>query len=259
MKISEFCVVIPVYNEESSIIDFISKLYNYLNSIFPLSFVISIINDNSTDGTLAKILDFKNSIEVTENTNICEIFITSSNRPRGYGNAVKEAFEVNYNKPIDFYIIMDSDGTNPIGDIYKIYEKIQLGFRYIKANRYFSESNFGKSYGSFQRSILSKIAHWIIKRIVKSDCLDPTNGFRAIGAEFKSIVLQSSSGFSSIVEEWVGVEEMGVKISNFNSELGSRGTNQRKSSFNYSISTLNQYLKPVLFLIVRRLRSRFGT
>lgn len=257
MQESNFCVVIPVYNEESGISNFINNLYNFLNSTFASRSTISIINDNSTDATFDKLIDFKNSKMVEGNSNNCEIFISTSNCTKGYGNAVKEAFKINYNKSIDFYIIMDSDGTNPIEDINKIYERIQLGFRYIKANRYFSNSNFGKSYGSFQRSILSKIAHKVISIIIKSECLDPSNGFRAIGSEFKSIVLQNSSGFSSIIEEWIMIEELGIKVSNFNSELGSRGTNQRKSSFNYSISTVIQYLKPILFLIVRRFRSRF--
>ena len=259
MQESNFCVVIPVYNEESGISNFIHNLYYYLNSTFSSRSTISIINDNSTDDTLNKLIEFKNSKMAEESSNNCEIFISTSRRPRGYGNAVKEAFEINYNKSIDFFIIMDSDGTNPIEDINKIYERIQLGFRYIKANRYFSNSSFGKSYGSFQRSILSRIAHKIISITISSECLDPSNGFRAIGSEFKSIVLQNSSGFSSIIDEWVRIEELGIKISNFNSELGSRGINQRKSSFNYSISTMLQYLKPILFLLLRRFRSKFGS
>jgi hypothetical protein len=192
-------------------------------------------------------------------SDICEIVVQTSNESRGYGNAVKEAFKLNFKKEPDFYIIMDSDGTNPIEDIAKIYERSQLGFRYVKANRYFTESNFGKNFGSFQRSLLSKIAHKVISIVVKSECLDPSNGFRGIGSEFKSIVLQNTSGFSSIIEEWVRIEEMGIKISNFNSELGSRDAGQRKSSFNYSFSTMYQYLKPIFFLSARRIRGRFGS
>ena len=258
MNAKNFCVVIPVFNEEVGIKSFVQKLYNFLSSEFPYTSKIIIINDNSTDRTLSKLDDLKNSLKPLGSSDVCEIVIQTSNESRGYGNAVKEAFKLNFKKEPDFYIIMDSDGTNPIEDIAKIYERCQLGFRYVKANRYFTDSNFGKNFGSFQRSLLSKIAHKVISIVVKSECLDPSNGFRGIGTEFKSIVLQNTSGFSSIIEEWVRIEEMGIKISNFNSELGSRDAGQRKSSFNYSFSTMYQYLKPIFFLSARRIRGRFG-
>jgi glycosyltransferase involved in cell wall biosynthesis len=259
MQDKSFCVVIPVFNEENGIELFVNNLYSFLSANFPYRSTITLINDNSTDGSLSILENFKHSNESLDSLSICDIIIHTSSISRGYGNAIKEAINFDYEKDHDFYIIMDSDGTNPIKDIAKIYERVQLGSRYVKANRYFLNSNFGKSFGSIQRSILSKIAHKVINIILKSECLDPSNGFRAIGSEFKSIVLQNSSGFSSIIEEWVRIEEMGIKISNFNSELGSRGTNQRKSSFNYSISTMLQYLKPILFLLLRRFRSRFGS
>jgi glycosyltransferase involved in cell wall biosynthesis len=258
MKVEFFCVVIPVFNEEVGIKIFVQDLFNFLSSEFPYESTIIIVNDNSTDGTLTELYNLKNSLRHSGSLEFCELIIHTSNNSRGYGNAVKEAFKFDYKREHDFYIIMDSDGTNPVEDILQIHNKIQLGFRYIKANRFFSNSNFGKDARSFKRSILSSIAHKVIRSIVKSECLDPSNGFRAIGSEFKTVVQQNSGGFSSIIEEWVKLEEMGIKISNFNSKLGSRDKDQRKSSFDYSLSTIFQYLKPILFMSFRRIRSRFG-
>ena len=108
MNAKNFCVVIPVFNEEVGIRSFVQKLYNFLSSEFPYTSKIIIINDNSTDRTLSELDDLKNSLKPLGSSDVCEIVVQTSNESRGYGNAVKEAFKLNFKKEPDFYIIMDS-------------------------------------------------------------------------------------------------------------------------------------------------------
>ena len=65
MNAKNFCVVIPVFNEEVGIRSFVQKLYNFLSSEFPYTSKIIIINDNSTDRTLSELDDLKNSLYFT--------------------------------------------------------------------------------------------------------------------------------------------------------------------------------------------------
>lgn len=239
-----------MHNEELHIKDFTVKLCDFLILNKELDAKLLIVNDNSSDKTLNEI---KIAFQEVKKKSTNEFFsVVTSTLNKGYGNAIKFGINSIKFENWDYCIIMDSDGTNPIEDIAKFCKQINLGFRYVKANRYFFHKNTSGYQQNLKRGFLSKLAHYIVNFLVNSNCLDPTNGFRAFGKELSDIVTNNSGGFSSIVEEWIKVEELGIEIGNINSNLGSRTKDQRITSFRYDAKTIISYLKPILSYFWRK-------
>ena len=80
MKIS---IVVPLYNEERTIINILSKIQNEIKKLNEFNFEVIIINDGSNDNS-KKLLE--------ENSNLYNTLI-SLNKNRGKGFAIKEGLK----------------------------------------------------------------------------------------------------------------------------------------------------------------------
>ena len=80
MKIS---IVVPLYNEEKTIINILSKIQNEIKKLNEFNFEVIIINDGSNDNS-KKLLE--------ENSNLYSTLI-SFNKNRGKGFAIKEGLK----------------------------------------------------------------------------------------------------------------------------------------------------------------------
>ncbi|MBW3020178.1 glycosyltransferase family 2 protein [Candidatus Woesearchaeota archaeon] len=94
-----YSVIVPVYNEEKSLSDTISRIKLVMKGY---DHEIICINDCSTD----------NSKEILSNTE--GIILINNNSNKGYGGSLKKGFKIAKG---DFFIITDADGTYPIEDI----------------------------------------------------------------------------------------------------------------------------------------------
>ena len=137
----ELSAIIPVYNEEKSILSTISKLKETLKKIKKSSEII-VINDGSTDKTGNLLKKIKGIVYVQHITN------------KGYGASLKTGIKESKGKWI---VIMDADGTYPIGEIPRL-------FGYTKNNEMVIGARIKNGAGT---SLLRAIGKWPIKKLAE--------------------------------------------------------------------------------------------
>lgn len=102
-------VIVPVYNEEKNLPDFLSQVTKYC---FDRRYALIFINDGSKDGT-SRILNKFNEFE--------NIQIVHHKINKGYGAAIKTGIE---NAETEYCITVDGDGQHSLEDVEKLYNKI---------------------------------------------------------------------------------------------------------------------------------------
>lgn len=107
---SKLTIIIPSYNEEQNLRDFLPKIYEFCNKH---SFKLILVDDGSTD----------NSYKVYESflgNNFFKVIKHSINK--GYGAALKTGFE---NSNSAYSITIDADGQHNLSDILRLLEEIE--------------------------------------------------------------------------------------------------------------------------------------
>lgn len=234
----KYGIVIPAFNEELSIAKTLREISIYISTLRE-DIVIFLVDDGSTDGTykIVKALQLQN------------VFVVKLESNQGYGGAIREGIKIAKKHQIDYVVIMDSDLTNPLNEVPRMFEKIEKA-DLIKASRFLESSNMSNV--SNQRKIFSIIGNRILHILFKSEVLDVTNGFRAWKVDSYLQLPRTSNGFSSIVEEFYFAKIAGMKIGEVPSILGNRTEGQRKTSASYSIKSIWQYLRPGVFFFFQK-------
>lgn len=228
----KIALLIPVYNESLSIESSIKKILNEL--MFNNIASVVIVDDGSTDDTLITIKKIQSN----------KIKILSYKKNMGYGFALKYGY-TKMRSFYDYFIVMDSDLTNPPSEIKNFVNKINQGFDYIKASR-FEKGGKMVNVPAF-RKLHSVLGSLVAKFLLKTNISDPTNGFRAFKSSTVDISNLKKNDFSIIIEELVSVlNDKNLKITNVPSVLYSRSNDQKNSTFTYDIDTYLNYLKPCL-------------
>jgi len=152
---SEFSVIVPVYNEEEALLEAILALKKFLEKN-NYTYEIVCVNDNSTDNS-GEILD-----------NLEGITVVHHKKNRGYGGALKSGIK---KAKYDTIIIMDSDGQHRPEDIPKLLNTYK--------NDEFMVIGQRKIYQTKLNRVLGKIfLHKLANFIFKEDILDINSGFR---------------------------------------------------------------------------------
>lgn len=152
-------IVVPAYNEESSILEVISTIkqagYDYI-----------VINDGSTDNTL--------DICLENNINVLDL-----PRNLGIGGAVQAGHKYALRNGYDIDIQVDGDGQHDISYIPQLVNCISdgadlaIGSRFVKSTSGFQST--------FMRRVGIKWLSFLIRILYKRSITDPTSGFRACG------------------------------------------------------------------------------
>jgi polyisoprenyl-phosphate glycosyltransferase len=146
-------VIIPVYNEEESIVVLVDKVNTVLSS--RLDYEIIIVDDGSTDNTLTTIKE------------ICEkqrnVFYVSFSRNFGHQNALRAGFYYSSGEAI---ITMDGDLQHPPELITEMIDKWEAGFEVVLTTRKMSNENSAfKRYSSmWYYRLLNRIADVELKQ-----------------------------------------------------------------------------------------------
>lgn len=159
---NNFLIIIPTYNEifniEKLIVD-LTQAFEEINILF--------IDDNSPDGTSAKIREFQKTSK--------NIYLIERPKKMGLGSAYINGFKWGLDNKYNFIIQMDADFSHQISDLknmikYSSSEYLTIGSRYVKG---------GQTTGwAFQRKILSKSANVLSRFIFNSTVKDLTSGFK---------------------------------------------------------------------------------
>lgn len=135
-------IVIPVFNEEQSIIQTLTELQEIMSSSYEYELIV--VDDGSTDSTQSRIQEALPEVTIIDNV-----------LNMGYGYSLKRGIE---KAKHDTIVILDGDGSYPVENLPEmiaIYEKgldLVVGSR----NNFFIEDSFSKS-----------IFRWILKLIVE--------------------------------------------------------------------------------------------
>lgn len=161
MKLS---VVIPAYNEASSLPSTIQSLYQSLSDN-NIPHEILLINDNSKDNTEAVIQDLQKRI-----TSLSYI---NNYHWNGFGYAVRKGLE---NFTGDCVAIFMADLSDDPSDLVKFYNKLTEGYDCVFGSR-FIKGGKTVNYPKFKK-VLNRIFNYMIKIAFWIDYNDTTNAFK---------------------------------------------------------------------------------
>lgn len=197
-------VILPVFNEETTIIDVLNRLKSEVN-------IFIIVDDGSTDTSKQKIIDWAKN----ENKTNFYFFSLKQNRGKGkvFWNAfcfVKYLLDSNQISPNDLIITIDADGQHKpenITPLIKYLEKKEIELLITK--RDFSIYPFYKKFGN---NFLSRWASFLTGFKFN----DIESGFRIFQAEVVSKILLYYMGYRYSCEHEMGIiaAQLHLKIDN---------------------------------------------
>lgn len=182
-------LVIPVYNEEKSILHFHKHILNILCKITKYNFFITYVNDGSSDHTLEHLLEIKKKSKIK---------IIDFSRNFGKESALTAGLELE--KASDAIITLDSDLQHPIELIPKLLEKWEEGFEMVVGVKK-SISN-----QEFYKVFFSKIFYYFFKKISYISTVPHSTDFRLFDKKITNAYLQTTEKdrlFRGIMD-WLG-------------------------------------------------------
>lgn len=161
-------IIIPAYNEEESIVDFLKHLKSYVDERYQ----ILVIDDGSTDRTVEIVKKYDQSIHV-----ISQIY------NMGYGSALQLGYKYAVKYGFDYVIQMDADGQHDASNIRIIEDILKtdtpadiiIGSRFLKGSTTFDIPRIKK--------IAIKGFRFIIRVISRQKITDPTSGLQCLNRE----------------------------------------------------------------------------
>ena len=155
MDNTSFSIVIPVFNEEETVITALQNLKEFLDK-HSYSYEILCIDDKSTDKS-GELLDKFEGIKVIHHK-----------KNRGYGGALKTGIE---NAKYDTIVIMDSDGQHRAEDLPKLLKAYDSKDTMVIGSRKIYQTKASRILGKY---LIHKLANYIFKE----DIVDINSGFR---------------------------------------------------------------------------------
>jgi dolichol-phosphate mannosyltransferase len=236
-------VVVPMHNEEAAAERCVTEIGAVIAELNGDA-VLVVVDDGSTDAT-AEILDRCRSI-------VPDLHVVVQERNGGYGAALRAGAAHAGSIGADWVVFMDSDLTNPPGQIRDFVDAIADDVDLIKASRY---SPGGAVIGvPVGRRVVSRAGNVVARLLLGGPHRDPTNGFRAFRTNTYLELPLTEPGFSVIVEELYHARRLGLRGADIPTRLTNRASALRPSSFHYSLGQFWSYLRWPLRSLADRLR-----
>ena len=159
-------ILIPTYNEATSIVELLHSL-NDLRNTHQFSFDVTVIDDNSPDQTA----------QIVDSLNLDWVNVLRREKKDGLGNAYRAGFAHVLAEPrYDQIVTMDADGSHRIADLPAMFAAISPGKSIVLGTRWIaggSVVNWPKS-----RQLLSKSGTKYASLALGFNLADLTGGFR---------------------------------------------------------------------------------
>lgn len=175
MSNKKIAIIIPTYNEKESIGLLISKVHSVMKRS-RFDYKITIVDDNSTDGTLDVIDKHKNKVKIK---------LIKRKQKLGLGSACILGFGEALKNGDDFIFQMDADLSHDPKYIPNFIEKINEGYDVVIGSRLVKDG--GVVGWSFTRKLISWGGNFIGRFIAGINVSDLTSGYRV----YKRKVLES--------------------------------------------------------------------
>ncbi|MDP5010935.1 MAG: polyprenol monophosphomannose synthase [Crocinitomicaceae bacterium] len=161
---SDSLIIIPTYNEIENVESMARKVMSY-----DKDFHILFVDDNSPDGTAAKIMELQNEFQD-------RIYLESRKGKLGLGTAYIHGFKWALAKGYEFIFEMDCDFSHNPDDLIRLYNSckngadLSIGSRYCKGGKV---SNW-----PWDRILMSYFASVYVRIILRIGIKDTTAGFK---------------------------------------------------------------------------------
>lgn len=232
-RLKKVCVLIPTFNNAGTIATVVKNVLAYTNQVI-------VVNDGSTDNTLALLEPFSEIKMVTYAVN------------QGKGYALRRGFEEAVASGYEYAITIDSDGQHYADDLPRFLEKLEahpqaiiIGARNMDQASVPGKSSFGNKFSSFWFHVETGIRRKDTQsgyRLYPVRALQHLRFFtRKYEFEIEVIVRAAWSG--------IGVMEVPVKV--FYPEKEKRVSHFRPFRDFSRISVLNTVLVTIAFLYIK--------
>lgn len=228
-----FAVALPMYNEEECAERSIRAIFAALESITKHRTAIIAVNDGSKDRTLEIITGLLSEYP--------RLIVHSHEKNRGYGGAIKSAYQVAAQNGIEYVLFMDSDLTQDPKFISDFIPFMQKGIGMIKASRYVSGGKVENV--PLFRIVISRVGNLLARFLYGLPIRDYTNGFRAVRTDISSKFDLQSNGFEILMEEVYQAKSVGATFAELPYVLSARKAEDGKSSFSYKPRVFYNYLR----------------
>ena len=229
----QLCVIIPTYNNDTTLAKVIEDVALYTNDII-------VVNDGSTDKTKSIIESYDFVQLITYEKNV------------GKGWALRKAFEYACKQGYQFAITIDSDGQHFANDLPAFIEKLQdeknaiiIGARNMNQSTIPTGSSFGNKFSNFW--------FWVDTGLKSPDT---QSGYRLYPLK----QLQSMSFFSYKYEfeievlvrlAWKGVKVKSIPVKVYYAKKEERISHFRPYKDFFRISVLNTILVLITFFYIK--------
>jgi dolichol-phosphate mannosyltransferase len=196
---AEGIIIIPTYNEENNIIDFLHTVHEHAPDLD-----ILVVDDNSSDHTKELVLSLATKLQ--------KLKLLVREKNRGYGRALLEAYNYAIKNNYKFILQMDADFShNPeyIPDFLK--EKndydIIIGSRYTPGGEI---KNWSKL-----RKIISRAGNIFARKVLHLPVMDCTSGFRLLSNNTISMLCMQdfyTDGYAFLIETLFKIHRAGCRI-----------------------------------------------
>jgi glycosyltransferase involved in cell wall biosynthesis len=232
-KERKVCVLVPTYNNASTIGTVSKKLLQYTDDII-------VVNDGSTDNTLEILKSFTN------------IQAVSYNKNRGKGFALRIGFEHARSRGYEYAISIDSDGQHYPEDLVQFLNSLKdhpnaiiIGTRNMEQASVPGKSSFGNKFSNFW--------FWVETGIRRNDT---QSGYRLYPllplAKLNFITKKYEFEIEVIVKAaWAGIEVIEVPVKVYYPEKEKRISHFRPWRDFTRISILNTFLVTIAFLYIK--------
>lgn len=185
--------VVPVYNEEAVITDFVVQLTETLRH-FTHHFEIIVVDDGSKDATVAKLRTVSRE---------CHVKLLALSRNFGKETALTAGIE---HASGDVVILLDADFQHPLALLNTFLQKWAEGYDMVYGERTDRESE------SMIKRNLARLFYWIMQKITKINIPNNAGDFRLLDKKIVAAIKQfpERTRFMKGLYAWVGYRSIGV-------------------------------------------------
>jgi dolichol-phosphate mannosyltransferase len=228
---ASFCVIIPMFNEESGAQACVTRVTAELRKIGKQA-VLVVVNDGSSDETGAIVRRLTSELK--------DFHLLEHDVNQGYGAALRTGIAFAIESGFDYCLFMDSDLTNDPADLGRFAAEMEKGTDVIKASRYVRGG--GMQGVPWQRAAVSRLGNWFASILFRVGVRDCTNGFRAVKTSILAQMQLTERGFPIIVEELYQSVFLAKTYAEVPVTLTNRADTLRLTSFTYDAATIRKYL-----------------
>lgn len=227
------CVLMPTYNNSTTIAQVITDVQQYTDSI-------CVVNDGSTDNTLEILKQFP------------QIKLHSYEQNQGKGWALREGFKFARKNGYDYAITIDSDGQHFADDLPTLLEALEqhknaivIGARNMKQSTVPGKSSFGNKFSNFWFQLETGI-----------DVPDTQSGYRLYPIRLLEPIHFFTYKYEFEIEvlvraAWKGIQVLAVPVKVYYPPAEERISHFRPFQDFSRISVLNTFLVLITFLYIK--------